>query len=223
MKKITLSILLWCVCIFTAQGQTEKTKTTHLLIGKFWDNWFVSAGVGTNLYIGDYNSDLGRHFTPVLNVAAGKWITPEFGVRLQYNGISMKATGDSGYWYTGNEKGLEGVKFGYHALHSDFMLNLTTVIGGYNPERVYQLIPFFGWGWSQSQSKTYPDRKRNEFFAIGGVKNNLRASSSVDLHLELSVTAVSQRLAGHLIGGDSNFPLAATVGITYHFGKKNGF
>lgn len=227
MKKLFFITAFAVMGLFPSNGQAQQTtiretrEGTDFLIGKFWDNWFISAGGGVNLYIGDYNKDLGKHLTPSFDLSVGKWITPAFGVRLQYIGFSMAATGDPSYWYTSDKSGLSDVKFCYHAIHTDFLVNLTTVISGYDPERFYQLIPYFGWGLSQSQSKEFNERKRNEFFAIAGLKNNFRLSNALDLHLDLKATFVSQRLAGHMIGGEANFPLAATVGLTYHFGRKN--
>ena len=225
MKKITL-LLFTLLCVSStyaqsSQNSSESRRHEQFLIGKFWDNWFMSAGAGINLYLGLNDYNIGKHVTPAVDFSIGKWISPAFGVRLKYNGISMDASGDQSYWYASDQADNEHIKFSYHAVHANFMVNLTTILYGYNPERKYQLIPFFGLGWSQSQSKVYTNRRRSEFFAIAGLKNNLRISNSFDLHLELSATAVSQRIAGQMMGGKPDFPLAATAGFTYHFGGKN--
>ena len=64
-----------------------KVETNH-----FWDNWFLSVGAGPQVMFGDHDKQigLGKRISPALDIAVGKWFTPGIGVRLMYNGLSLK-------------------------------------------------------------------------------------------------------------------------------------
>ena len=75
----------------------HKTYETN----RFFDNWFVNIAGGINVYEGEYDHKvtLGNRLTPALDISGGKWITPAYGVRLQYAGLQAKGltTTQSGY------------------------------------------------------------------------------------------------------------------------------
>ena len=116
----------------------------------FWDNWFVQAGVDMGL-MNPYGCNFSEVFpkgkTFGLNVAAGKWFTPEFGLKVR------------GFWENGliENKGLEWVPpikmpeknyqgGGFGALTLEAMLSVTNVIAGYQPDRKWHTNAFIRAG-----------------------------------------------------------------------------
>jgi hypothetical protein len=78
-----------------AQDETVieiQDKNGPYVTGAFWDNWFISAGGGVQVYFGngDNSENLGKRLAPALDISVGKWITPSVGVRLQYSGLQAK-------------------------------------------------------------------------------------------------------------------------------------
>ena len=211
MKKRASLLLLAAIVSFGAIAQSagsaeQSKKVTDYRFGKFWDNWFISVGGGASRYFGE-NWNGGKFFdrlTPAIDVAAGKWVSPEWGGRIQYNGIEMNG-------YTAGED----FDFDYIGIHGDIMMNLSTMIYGYNPKRFYELIPFVGMGWAQSK---VADERNNELLATAGLINKFRVNQAFDVNLELRGGLVNQRFDGMIGGNQLEGPVSATVGLTYHFG-----
>lgn len=226
MKKIlTFFWVAFLVAPIYAQHDSTSLETNEkpqIILGKFWENWFVSAGAGLNVFIGDIDrSKLSGHLSPALDLSVGKWISPSFGLRLQYNGFSMKTTSDANNWFLAQDSptaGLHDFKFDYNAVHLEALVNLSSAISGYNPERFYELHLFGGMGAAFS---SYKSRHRNEFIITGGLINKFRISQSFDINGELRAVSAKRTLSGAYLTGKINTPLSATIGFTYHFGSKN--
>ena len=117
-------------------------KRYEVVTNNFWDNWFVSVGGGGQLYFGDHDHQLqlGQWISPAVDVAVGKWFSPELGMRLMYSGFALRGATQDGTHSLGTDiKGkpqqgywLENSRFGFFFIHADVMLNLSNVIGGYN-------------------------------------------------------------------------------------------
>ena len=92
-KLLLLSVILLSSVLVNAQetNAVEKTKRGPYLTNRFFDNWFVSAGYGVQVYMGENDSHdaLGRRFGSALDITLGKWITPSVGIRAQYSGLQV--------------------------------------------------------------------------------------------------------------------------------------
>lgn len=180
----------------------------RVLTNRFFDNWFISVGGGAQMLVGHNNNEgkFSKRLSPALNVAIGKWFTPGLGVRLQYSGLSVNRH---------HEK-----KINYMNLHADVMLDLNALFGGYNPRRVYEIIPYAGAGFTHSYSK--PHTQAMTF--NGGIINRFRLSSALDINLELSATGLEGKFDGKRSGKrDYDCILGATVGLTYRLGRVKTF
>ena len=90
-----LFITLFVFNISSIQGQVKEhaIDSTSVVTNSFWDNWYGQLGVDMNLLFptGHSVKDVfpnGQSFG--INVALGKWFTPEFGGRFKVvwnNGI----------------------------------------------------------------------------------------------------------------------------------------
>lgn len=209
--------------------ETEYTGSKYRVeTNNFWDNWFVSAAGGGQVYFGDHDrqASLGDRIAPALDIAVGKWFSPSIGVRLMYSGLSMKGATQSNIHSTGEEvpgKGGSGYwltkqKFNYFNIHADALFNLSNIICGYNDHRFYNLSVYGGLGLmhvSDAPSKT-------DISAHFGLFNSFRLCSALDLNLDLRGTLVNDEFDGEVGGRSSEGVLTATIGLTYKF-KPRGW
>ena len=72
-----------------AESYTETITEMKI---DFKSNWFISAGVGGQVFFGDHDrqASFGDRLSPALDIAVGKWFSPSIGVRLMYSGLSGK-------------------------------------------------------------------------------------------------------------------------------------
>ena len=216
----------------TAQNTTEVSEVLEVVeirqdkyavvTNPFWDNWFVSLGGGATVMFGDYDSagSFGKRISPTLNVAVGKWFTPGLGGRLQYSGLQAR-----GYVPSAGSDYAVGVmqnggyykqRFNYMNLHADAMFNLSALFGGYNPSRVYEIIPYVGAGITHNYSTPH----REALSVNGGIINRFRVSDALDINLELSAVAAEDKFDGGIGGKGYDGLLSATAGLTYRFPKR---
>ena len=93
MKKGLLFILLAAVSVcLPAQEKENAAKSYRVETNRFGANWFISGGVGAQMYFGDNDgkADFGKRLAPALDIAVGKWFTPGIGLRVAYNGLQAK-------------------------------------------------------------------------------------------------------------------------------------
>mgnify|MGYP002507929020 CR=1 FL=1 len=243
-KKIFLTALCaLALCPAFAQTSTVEEKVEYstdkykVETNRFWNNWFISLGAGGQVYFGDHDKQakFGDRIAPSLNVSVGKWFTPGVGLRLMYSGLQAKGAtqtwGDpnGGSYSTGKGLGdkyshgygfLCHSKFDYLNLHADVMFNLCQLIGGYNPKRVYSVIPYVGFGWGHVMSAPHKD----EITANFGISNAFRLSDAWDLNLDLNTMVVDDRFSSGEASGNRHFDamLGLTLGATYKF-KQRGW
>lgn len=200
-----------------------KVETNH-----FWDNWFISAGAGGQMYFGDHDNrrKFGERISPALDIAVGKWFTPGIGVRFMYTGLSIKGATQDGTHQSGGAisgKPWEGYwlneqKFKFYNFHVDVMFNLSNIFFGYNEKRIYNCSPYIGVG----AMKVTQDPKLAEIAGHFGIMNSFRLCSALDLNLDLRGSIVNDRFDGEEGGRGAEGLFAATVGLTYKF-KRRGW
>jgi len=226
MKKfLTLVLLFTAVVSFAQQAETknEGMRGPYLTNG-FFDNWFVSAGGGVQIYNGEYDNRLtfGGRLSPALDLSLGKWITPSVGVRVQYSGLRVIGAVSSLGRY--KEEALVGCpgcyleRFNMFNLHGDFLWNVSNAIGGYRADRLLEFIPFVGVGYARSWKTDISPVKEVGF--TGGLINKVRLTPAIDLNLELKVLLVNDRFDGFENGEGIEELTTATIGFTYNFPKR---
>ena len=134
----------------------------QVITNPFWSNWFFSIGGGASVMYGDNDQELGdfgKRISPTMNISVGKWFTPGLGLRLQYSGLQAKGfTTDPLADYvkgTQRENGSYKQRFDYMNFHGDVMFNLNALFGGYNQDRVYEIIPYLGAGITHNYTKPH--------------------------------------------------------------------
>ena len=174
------------VCL-PAQEKENAAKSYRVETNRFGANWFISGGVGAQMYFGDNDgkADFGKRLAPALDIAVGKWFTPGIGLRVAYNGLQAKgatpyANGplvDGGQYSNGYYK----EKWNVVNLHGDVLLNLTNMFCGYKEDRLYSFIPYVGAGFVHTGKGPGYD----ELGINAGLINRFRLSSALDLNVEL--------------------------------------
>lgn len=173
----------------------------------FWHNWFISANLGVNSFFAENSSNAKFKSTITLmpELSIGKMFTPWWGLRIQGGGGSLH-----GFNYNASEM------YHLHYMHMniDFMMGLFHFFAKYNPDRIFDLVPFFGIGAMT--------RSRQQSFTIhGGIQGKFKLSERFDANLEFQGMIFNDKMVK--IGGFPNDGLVGlTAGITYYF-KGRGF
>ena len=167
----------------------------------FWDNWFVSLNAGAQFsYLSPVGSqDFKDRITFSGLTYVGKWFTPGVGMRLAYSGMKFQGYDE---------------KLDYGNLHVDAMMNVTNMIMGYNPDRMYNLVPYIGMGGVRVF-----DLNSYSFGFNVGLLNTFRISDSWTVNLEMGALLAEKDMDGIFTakrGFDDLFSL--TAGITYNIG-----
>lgn len=203
----------------TVEYSTDKYKVET---NYFKDNWFVTFGVGGQLYFGDHNKqmDFADRLTPAFEIGAGKWFTPGIGARLMLTGLSINGATQNKSATTGEELGkywLEKQNFKYFNLHADVLFNLSNLICGYSETRVWNISPYLGIGWMHA----WDGLSRNVLSGSVGFLNSWKLSSALDLNLDVRGTLANDRFDGEEGGRNGEGVLSATIGLAYKFNKRN--
>ncbi len=149
--------------------------------GNFWNNWFIEGGSGVQLFSQPNSS---RKLTPMTlgHLHVGK----------QINWVSsFRIGGEIGLAF------LKGKSNGYRYFEGDidYMLNLSSYLYGYRPDRRFEVSPFFGIGVSYQRLPANGDKHwpRNEwdYNAHAGLQFKLFAGTHSSLAVEPQVMLMS--------------------------------
>ena len=214
MKKFLIMLAMAGVSLTSMAQETEATEKYSVATNSFWSNWFVQGGVQWTAFYSslehgfDKSNNPFKSFrsNPQASVAIGKWFTPGLGLRTKVSGIWGKANGDS---------------FKYWNAQEQVLFNLSNMLCGYNPNRVYNCIPFAGAGFARNMS--------SNMYAMGmsvGLLNEFNINKRVAINLELGWNRLENDFYSE--GKSNNGPrgwdshdnyLYAEVGVTVNLGK----
>jgi outer membrane protein OmpA-like peptidoglycan-associated protein len=224
MKKVFLVMMVSLFGAFAyAQDETvievQGQKGPYVTNG-FWDNWFVTAGGGAQIYFGesDGHGSFGKRIAPALDISFGKWITPSVGVRAQYSGLQAKGWTYGKLPYSDGSPDSDGYykeKFNTMNLHADFLWNISNAIGGERTDRFWNLVPYAGVGWARSYGNSTRD---NEIAFSAGLLHNWTISDAVDISIDMKSMIVNQRFVHTSSDNGVNALVSVTAGISYKFG-----
>lgn len=217
-----------------ASAQTEVVEEDVLIVKEkpryvtngFFDNMYIGIGGGAQVFFGEMSTSMNfkDRITPEVSFEVGKWVAPGWGFRLKVNGWQLKSACWDGVPYQdGNyNNSLVKQKWNYYNLHGDFMFDLMSIFGTYDPYRVYSVIPYFGIGYTYSGKKNL-DWPRGLYNIAGnfGIINRFRVSDAVDINLELQGTLAADKLNGVAYGKTADGILGATLGVTYKFKQRD--
>ncbi len=203
---------------------TVTKEGSRFVNNGFWDNWFLQAGVGAQVYFGqqDSHAALKSRITPVFDLSLGKWLNPAYGLRVQAGGWKVKGFSTDINAYTVGEPCEEGYytqKWDQFYVHGDFMLNLSNAIWGYRADRFYNLQPYIGAGYAQAVNA---DRGNRSALFAAGVINSFRLCDNFDVNVEVKASAVTDDYDDQSSRRIADCFASASVGLTWKIGKKAG-
>ena len=202
------------VSLTSMAQETEATEKYSVATNSFWSNWFVQGGVQWSAVYAsaEHGTDLSRspfksfRSNPQASVAIGKWFTPGMGLRTKVSGIWGKAMDES---------------FKYWNVQEQALFNVSNMLCGYNPERVYSFIPFLGAGVARNM--------KTNAYSMGysvGILNQFRVCKRASINLELGWNRFENDFFsnGNIDNGERFWDshdnlLYAEVGVTVNLGK----
>lgn len=221
MKKLLIALAFAGFSMSSMAQEADPTLKYSVATNSFWSNWFIQVGVDWNAWYSgeEHGQDLARspfkkfRSNPGASVAIGKWFTPGIGLRTKLSGIWGKTVYNGESTDNANK---------YWTLNEHVLFNLSNMLCGYNPTRVWNFIPFAGAGLTRSMS--YNTYAMN--WSVG-ILNTFRVSKHVGINLELGW----DRLEGDADGIDMtngnrgwdshDNKLYAEVGLTFNLGKAS--
>ena len=240
MKKLISMIVLACMTTAVQAQETETSSCTKsccsatcnkysVLTNSFWSNWFVSANVGYNMFYSNEEKGLndkpglfdGSRSSVGVSVALGKWFTPAIGLRTRLSGFWGREVKPDAL---GSLKNTDNNSYDYWDLQEQVLFNLHNLFLGYEENRLWNAIPYFGFGISRNMSAS----EIAHGYSLG-LLNTFKLTKCLALNLDLGfnisddnisggATTTHQEYATSPALADRNFSVA--VGLTYNFGKK---
>ncbi|WP_293887045.1 MULTISPECIES: OmpA family protein [unclassified Sphingobacterium] len=207
---------------------TVSTDRYQVETNRFWDNWFINAGAGAQIYFGDHDKQMkfSERLTPSFEFNLGKWFSPGVGVRAGLTGFKVKGLTQNGSHSTGVQYAgkpwdgywLYNQEFNYFHIHGDVLFNLSNIFSGYKKDRFYNISPYVGLGWMVTNDAP----KQKEVSANIGIYNSFRLSDALDLTFDVRGAMVNDRFDGETGHRSQDGNLSAALGLTYKF-KQRGW
>lgn len=207
-KFILASLAVVAVSVVSANAQSED----------FEPHWFVGAKGGIQAVPTNY--DFGKLITPAFGVNGGYQFAPQFGVRLDLQGISSK---------TAFVSADATEKFNWFTSNVDMLFNVTRMISNKSHLVDFSVVAGLGYdfSWNAGEAAKYPyvDRYCKSHETANSF--NVRAGGLVDFNINKN-WGVQAEVDGNLLYDEFNsknntkedWQLTAMVGVVYRFGHK---
>lgn len=121
------------------KGKKVKDDEHSVLTNGIWDNWFVQGGLDMcllNPYGTNFSKVIPKGQTFGLNVAAGKWFSPEFALKVRAQWENGLIENKSLEWVGPKDDPRKNYQSGgFATVTLDANLNLTNVMTAYRPEK----------------------------------------------------------------------------------------
>lgn len=218
MRKFLIVLALASVSL-TGMAQEEPSLKYSVATNSFWSNWFIQGNFAYSAFYSNEEKHEGYSKSPLkdfrrglgFSVAIGKWFTPGIGLRTKFNAMDGKSVISTN---------ADANKIKYWNLQEQALLNLSNLLCGYNPTRVWNFIPYAGVGVARNCSyNTY------ELVGSAGILNTFRVSKRVAINLDLSYNLCGDDFEGMEYAWGRNLDAAhdrwftAEVGLTLNLGK----
>ena len=235
MKKAILSCLM-LVAGLTASAQEQKGTTEYV----FEPHWYVQVQpLGVQYTLGE--RDFGDLLSYNVQAAIGRQFTQLWGARFALNAWQSK--GGSKYDGTGMPWANKeyGWKWNYVAPTVDATLNLSNLIAGFNPNRVFNLSAFAGIGlniaWKNDEAATANQQIKTDLALTGveplaylwdgtklrlmgqfGLNGDFKINDAWSINVELSANTLNDKYNSKK-AKNWDWYFNALAGVKYNFGK----
>ena len=186
-------------------GWTEESRADgkRVMLNGIGDNWWISVLGGINT-IGALRGFDGR-VSPALDFGLGKWLSPEFGLRLGWQGLSYRTAAD------------ERMDFGY--VHGDVLWNAVNTFAGFSRERRWDLVPYVHMGYMQEQEAGTKKVIERSYAAGPGLMGSWRLAEGLNLLVDLRGALLPSGLAGKEVNGRV-LAASAMGGLSFDLGRR---
>lgn len=224
MRKLLIALAFIGVSMCSMAQDAAPVQKYSVATNSFWDNWFIQVGSNWNAWYSSQEHGCGLTRSPFASfrsdagvaVAVGKWFTPGLGLRTKVQGIwGKQVVADKAGKAVGNDNQ-------YWILNEHALFNLSNMLCGYNPNRVWNFIPFAGAGFGRTM--TY-DLYSMDLSA--GILNTFRLSKKVWLNAEIGYSRLESDIDGIDVsslgnrGWDSHDNnIYAELGLTFNLGRS---
>ena len=234
MKKIIAAALLLMSGTAMAQNTYTAADGTEYEFNK---HAFITVGGGLQYTLGEAKfSDL---LSPNFQLGLGYQFSPVIAARIQANGIQSMG-GWSGFQATpADVPYTETYKYSYVAPGIDVMFNLSNLICGYNPTRVFNLSAFLGGGaniaWGNDDAQAIGqnlgaragaynleylwDGSKINPFGRGGLMAAIRLSDKLNLVVEGNANLLSDHYNSKK-AGNADWYFNGLVGLRFNLGES---
>ncbi|WP_282037419.1 OmpA family protein [Saccharicrinis aurantiacus] len=209
----------------------------------FKQNIYIDGGLGTQIL---FSQDVGNlqfndRFTPQYTFGIGKWFTPFWGLRLNFQGYELNGFSTVDGLYTADPQ--EGIIYGnndpvrnYVTIHEngsyrhfiryinagvDFQFSAFNLFAGYKNKRKWDVVPALGVSvMSVLDYKGIPATTSLAFNAelMGKYKLNKR----LHVNLKVNMSTFPDQFEGRIAGKAYESMASASIGVSYFF-KDSGF
>uniref|UniRef100_A0AB33JFF0 OmpA family protein n=1 Tax=Prevotella sp. GTC17259 TaxID=3236795 RepID=A0AB33JFF0_9BACT len=222
MKKLFMVLAFAGVSMATMAQDADPVQKYSVATNSFWSNWFIQVGADWNAWYSQEEHGLGLSNSPIKKfrsnpgaaVAIGKWFTPGLGLRTKVQGIWGKTVTDGNNAGNGNR---------YWIANEQVLFNVSNMLCGYNPDRVWNFVPFAGMGVGRSM--TY---NRYSLGFSAGILNQFYVSKKVAVNVELGWNSMSNDIDGkaskpstHRGWDKRDNNLYGEIGLTFNLGKAS--
>ena len=226
MKRLIVILLhVWGLTVYA------QTADNAVLMAPLSRNWFVQTGIDISLqkpYDYEFSDAFKDGSSWGLNVALGRWFTPEIGLRVRLNwenGIPLFGWNKADWIAPFYEPGKNMKRGGYLVACGDVQFDIHNIFFGYNPDRRWnmQVFPRAGIAYNFGVSKGSP--------LIGvGIGNTFRVGKKKNtiLFADIIYNAVSSGFTGHETtntgtGSGHNAFVDVDFGVQFNLGGETGF
>ena len=226
-KTLLIGALAMMATAVSAQTYEAKDGTIY----EFQKHWFLDLEGGAQYTLGE--AKFRRLVRPNVQLAIGRQFNPWLAVRLQANGWESR-----GGW---NMDGFsKAYSINYVAPGLDAIVNLSTLIAGYNPTRVFNLSAFLGAGaniafnnddvnkiangMTAEEKALYDleylwDGSKVSPFGRGGLIASFRLTDAVSLMIEANANILSDKYNSKK-AENADWYFNALAGLRINLGKS---
>lgn len=234
------SALLFFISV-SVSGQAISNSFEPGDTSVFADNLYINANAGSQVLFSKDADKLAfkQRFTPSFSIAAGKWFSPVWGLRLAVQGYALNGFSTVNGLYVADPE--PGTIYGnddpvrnnvvirpdgsyrhyirFVNAHMDFQFSLVNLLKGYNEECRWDVAPSAGLGYMRvMEYKGIPSA--GIISANAGLSGKYRLTNKLDVNVELQATIMPDQFDGRIAGKMYEQYCSAGAGITYYFGKR---
>lgn len=239
MKKVIVSLML-AMGIMTASAQEQHSQTETV----FNPHWFVQVQGGAQYTLGEIS--FGDLISPNVQVSGGYNFTKLFGLRLSVNAWQSKAGGTYNVYNSDGEGYEYSWKWNYVNPNVDAILNISNLIAGYNPNRLFNVSAFVGLGaniaFNNGEAKGVKKQiisnygnspaqnqyvlpllwegTKTFFTGRAGIMGDFRITDNWSVGLELNATLLADSYNSKRASA-ADWYFNALIGVKYAIGKTN--